>query len=98
MSATRTARRPVRGSMQFDIAIGQQVRNQRVLRNVTQSQLANAAGVSFQQMQKYESGATGITAGRLLQIAHFLGVPVAEFFAGLETNDPSRYAAARQRQ
>jgi transcriptional regulator with XRE-family HTH domain len=70
--------------MDFDIAIGRRIRIQRTLRNVTQTQLANAIGITFQQIQKYEHGTNRISAGKLLQIAHFLGVPIGVFFDGLE--------------
>lgn len=68
----------------FDIAIGRRIRIQRTLRNITQTQLADAIGITFQQIQKYEHGTNRISAGKLLQIAHFLGVPVSVFFDGLE--------------
>jgi transcriptional regulator with XRE-family HTH domain len=68
----------------FDIAIGRRLRIQRTLRNVTQTQLADAIGITFQQIQKYEHGTNRISAGKLLQISHFLGVPIGVFFEGLE--------------
>jgi transcriptional regulator with XRE-family HTH domain len=68
----------------FDIAIGRRIRLQRTLHNVTQTELANAIGIAIQQIQKYEIGANRVSAGKLLQIAHFLGTPVSVFFEGLE--------------
>ena len=47
---------------------------------ISQAELANELGVSFQQVQKYEYGANRISAGRLQQIAEYLKVPVAFFF------------------
>ena len=54
------------------------------MRNVTQTQLADAIGITFQQIQKYEHGTNRISAGKLLQVAHFLSVPIEVFFEGLE--------------
>jgi transcriptional regulator with XRE-family HTH domain len=68
----------------FDVAIGRRVRLQRNLHNITQTELASAIGITIQQIQKYELGASRISAGKLLQVAHFLGTPVSAFFDGLE--------------
>lgn len=86
----RGERQGKRRIMDFDIAIGRRIRIQRTLRNVTQTQLANAIGITFQQVQKYEHGTNRISAGKLLQIAHFLVVPVSVFFEGLEDDKNGR--------
>jgi transcriptional regulator with XRE-family HTH domain len=49
---------------------------------MTQEELGDAIGVTFQQVQKYEKGANRISASSLQQIADMLGVPVAYFFDG----------------
>ena len=54
---------------------------------VTQQQLAEAVGIKFQQIQKYETGMNRISASRLWDIAEALDVPVAFFFEGLEENE-----------
>jgi transcriptional regulator with XRE-family HTH domain len=74
----------------FDIAIGRRIRLQRTLRNVTQTELGSAIGITFQQIQKYELGANRISAGKLLQVAHFLNTPIAVFFDGLEDRENAR--------
>jgi transcriptional regulator with XRE-family HTH domain len=51
---------------------------------MTQQQLAESVGIKFQQIQKYETGANRISASRLWDIAHALGVPVSYFFEGLD--------------
>jgi transcriptional regulator with XRE-family HTH domain len=51
---------------------------------MTQQQLAEAVGIKFQQIQKYETGMNRVSASRLWDIAHALGVPVSYFFEGLE--------------
>jgi transcriptional regulator with XRE-family HTH domain len=78
----------------FDIAIGRRIRIQRMLRNITQTQLANAIGITFQQIQKYEHGTNRISAGKLLQVAQYLGVPVSLFFDGLDEGSGRNSAPA----
>jgi len=50
---------------------------------IGQTKLANALGLAFQQVQKYEKGVNRISAGRLQQISDFLQAPIPFFFAGL---------------
>ena len=57
---------------------------------MNQSQLAKAAGVTFQQVQKYEKGANRVSASRLWQFAQALGMDVADFFDGLEDAGPDK--------
>lgn len=52
-----------------DVAIGAAIRRRREALNITQAQLADAAGVTFQQIQKYERGSNRVAAARLMQIA-----------------------------
>lgn len=63
-----------------DIEIGRKIRTLRLERGLSQSRLANGIGLSFQQLQKYESGANRVSAGRLQRIAELLGVPVTVFY------------------
>jgi transcriptional regulator with XRE-family HTH domain len=65
-----------------DIEIGRLVRAQRLVRGLSQTELANALGVTFQQLQKYEKGLNRISSGRLTRIADKLGVPVTFFYEG----------------
>jgi transcriptional regulator with XRE-family HTH domain len=66
----------------LDIHVGSRVRMQRMLRKLTQQDLADALGLSFQQVQKYEKGMSRIGAARLQTIARTLTVPVSFFFEG----------------
>jgi len=68
----------------FDRIIASRVRAKRMLAGMSQEKLAEHLGLTFQQVQKYEKGINRIGSGRLLEIAHHLGVPVTEFYAGLE--------------
>lgn len=63
-----------------DIEIGRKIRTLRLERGLSQSRLAVGIGLSFQQLQKYESGANRVSAGRLQRIAALLGVPVTVFY------------------
>lgn len=67
-----------------DLHVGQRLRHRRWLVGMTQQQLANAVGIKFQQIQKYESGANRISASRLWDLSNALDVPVSFFFDGLE--------------
>lgn len=66
-----------------DVHVGQRVRHRRWALGMPQKQLADAVGVRFQQIQKYETGANRISASRLWDIARALDVPVAYLFEGL---------------
>lgn len=72
----------------IDNHVGVQVRRLRRSKDVTQTQLAEAIDVSFQQMQKYEKGTNRISASRLYMIARALDTPVGYFFEGLEREEP----------
>ncbi len=63
-----------------DVAVGARIRLLRKVRGLSQQSLAEAAGVTFQQIQKYERGANRVSASMLTRIARTLTVPVAEMF------------------
>jgi len=63
-----------------DIHVGGRVRLRRTLLGMSQEKLADALGLTFQQVQKYERGANRIGASRLHQLSRILEVPVAFFF------------------
>jgi transcriptional regulator with XRE-family HTH domain len=63
----------------LDSSIGELIKNIRTNVGMSQMKLAEKLKVSYQQLQKYESGATRITVSRLVQIARALGVPVRTF-------------------
>lgn len=65
-----------------DIQIGQRIRAQRLNSGMSQTDLADRLGVTFQQVQKYEKGLNRVGAGRLEQIAEAVGVTPAFFFDG----------------
>ena len=63
-----------------DAAIGRTLRALRLDRGLSQSDLGRAAGVTFQQLQKYEKGTNRVSAARLARIADALNVPVTAFY------------------
>jgi len=68
-----------------DMYVGNRVRMRRLMLGISQTRLANALGVTFQQVQKYEKGTNRISASRLQHISHILQVPIPFFFEGLPT-------------
>ena len=67
-----------------DEEVGRRVRSRRLERRLSQTELADAIGVTFQQVQKYEKGRNRIGAGRLERISEKLGVPISFFFDNME--------------
>src|ERR1700687_5717384 len=65
-----------------DKHVGSRVRMRRMILGMSQENLGDALGLTFQQVQKYEKGTNRIGASRLQQISHILQVPVSFFFAG----------------
>ncbi len=67
----------------IDEHIGQRIQLRRVMLGMPQKDLAQICGVTFQQIQKYETGNNRIAASRLFDISVALETPVSFFFAGL---------------
>lgn len=83
------------GPNPVDVHVGRRVRARRALLGMSQAGLAQAFGLTFQQIQKYERGANRISAGRLWLLAQVLDVPVSYFFEGLEPSGNSADADDR---
>jgi transcriptional regulator with XRE-family HTH domain len=73
---------PRNGPHPTDKHVGQRVRMRRLMLGMSQSNVADALGVTFQQLQKYEKGVNRISASRLQYIAQIFQVPVTFFFEG----------------
>jgi transcriptional regulator with XRE-family HTH domain len=71
------------GAHRLDAALGEQIRRLRKARNMSQERLAAAAGVTFQQIQKYERGANRVSFSRLVLIAEALQTPLSQLISGL---------------
>jgi transcriptional regulator with XRE-family HTH domain len=67
-----------------DVHVGKRIRQRRWMNGTTQQQLAEAVGIKFQQIQKYETGMNRVSASRLWDIANVLGVEISFFFEGIE--------------
>ncbi len=70
-----------------DVTVGRRLRDRRTLLGMSQSTLADAVGLTFQQIQKYERGANRISASRLYQFASLLDVGVDYFFEDVDASD-----------
>ena len=68
----------------FNLHIGKKLKFRRLQLGLTQTKVALAIQVTFQQIQKYEKGTNGVSALRLLQLANFLKVPVTYFYEGYD--------------
>jgi len=66
----------------IDVEVGRRIRVQRMARGMSQTELGEKIGVTFQQIQKYEKGANRVGASRLTKIARVLGVSIGTFFGG----------------
>ena len=64
----------------FNQHLGAKLRMRRLSLGLTQTKVAQAINVTFQQIQKYEKGTNGISSLRIMQLANFLKVPVVFFF------------------
>ena len=72
-----------------DLLIGTKIRLRRHVLGMSQTDLGNRIGVTFQQVQKYEKGHNKIVASRLLEVTNIMDVPISYFFEDLN-NTPSQ--------
>lgn len=70
----------------IDIAVGRRIAALRMGRGMTQTQLGQAMGVTFQQVQKYESGRNRISASKMYEAAQALDARVSDLFDGIEAD------------
>src|SRR5690242_6181558 len=77
------ARRSTGRTQDIDRHVGARVRERRIMLGLTQQQLADLIGVTYQQAHKYERGINRVSAGRLYEIAQVLSVPVGYFYEGI---------------
>ena len=86
----------------FNVHLGKKLRMRRLSLGLTQTKVAQAINVTFQQIQKYEKGTNGVSSNRLMQLSQFLKVPIIYFFedykefkdvvTGEESNDDLNYS------
>jgi len=84
------------GAQDVDRHVGARMRDRRLMLGLTQQQMAELIGVTYQQAHKYEKGINRVAAGRLYKIAQALGADVSYFFEGLDS-DKAVSATPQQR-
>jgi transcriptional regulator with XRE-family HTH domain len=78
----------------YDVHVGKMVHQRRSLLGMTTQQLGDSVGITYPQIQRYETGADSISASRIWDIAAALEVPVMFFFEGLD-DQPTHSGEAR---
>jgi transcriptional regulator with XRE-family HTH domain len=85
----------------IDVHVGSRIRLRRTLLGISQMALAEAIGLTFQQVQKYEKGANRVSSSRLVDMANALDVSVSYFFeemtAAVQKQTPSALMITKQR-
>ena len=76
----------------FNRHLGSKLRIRRLALGLTQTKVAQAINVTFQQIQKYEKGTNGISSLRIMQLANFLKVPVVYFYEDFSSYEGESYA------
>lgn len=84
-----------------DVHVGKKLRQRREIHGMPQKLLARLLGISFQQVQKYESGVNRVSASKLWEVSSILGVEPGYFFEGLshkpdQEKTPVAMAAAQE--
>jgi transcriptional regulator with XRE-family HTH domain len=69
-----------------DLHVGRTVKERRISLGLSQSEIAEALGLTFQQVQKYEKASNRISASKLYALASVLKVPIYYFFQGLDSS------------
>jgi transcriptional regulator with XRE-family HTH domain len=93
---TAASRRSTGRTQDIDRHVGARVRERRIMLGLTQQQLADLIGVTYQQAHKYERGINRVSAGRLYEIAQVLSVPVGYFCDGIDAQ-VARAVSPRER-
>src|SRR5712692_853630 len=93
----RSMAKPKRGrsTAAIDDHVGGRIRERRIMLGLTQQQLAEMIGVTYQQAHKYERGINRVSAGRLYEIARVLNAPITYFYDGV--GEEARPATTHQR-
>jgi len=90
------AAKPLNRANDTDRHVGARIRERRIMLGLSQQQMADLIGVTYQQAHKYERGINRVSAGRLFEIARVLGVTVAHFYDGLDQPE-EKQITSRQR-
>lgn len=97
MAKQRRGRAPTSevGPDQIDVEVGLNLRRLRLSRGLSQTELGEALGISFQQIQKYERGANRVSASMLVKAARFLNVAAADILPSEDQQRPTPHLAPR---
>lgn len=85
-----------KGKDPLDVHVGKRLRRRRIFVGMNQTQLGEAVGVSFQQVQKYECGVNRAVPRRLFEFGRALGVPLSYFFDGYAERQNGRGGSPEQ--
>jgi transcriptional regulator with XRE-family HTH domain len=88
---------PANRASAIDRHVGARIRERRIMLGLSQQQMADMIGVTYQQAHKYERGINRISAGRLYEITRVLNVPITYFFEGLDISEDDESLNPRQR-
>ncbi|MBL8629665.1 MAG: helix-turn-helix transcriptional regulator [Rhodospirillaceae bacterium] len=88
---------PANRANDIDRHVGIRIRERRVMLGLSQQQMADMIGVTYQQAHKYERGINRISAGRLYEISRVLNVPITFFYEGLDGREDDGAVGQRQR-
>jgi transcriptional regulator with XRE-family HTH domain len=98
MTSETLSERPVTNrATDTDRHVGMRIRERRIMLGLSQQQMADMIGVTYQQAHKYERGINRISAGRLYEMSQVLKVSVGFFFEGIEEDDSGIELTERQR-
>ena len=103
LEATYTVKsmaKPKRGpsTAAVDNHVGGRIRERRIMLGLTQQQLAEMIGVTYQQAHKYERGINRVSAGRLFDIARALSAPITYFYEGIGEEGPRQITLHQRMQ
>ena len=86
----------IRKSSPIDLHVGTRVRQRRALLGMTQTDLANVLGLTFQQVQKYENGTNRVSGSRLYGLSQVLDVTIEYFFENMAPEVAASSPAAKK--
>jgi len=81
----------------IDDHVGARIRERRIMLGLTQQQLAEMIGVTYQQAHKYQRGINRVSAGRLFEIARALSAPITYFYEGIGEEGPRQITLTPKR-
>ena len=97
IESSQVGRTTINRATETDRYVGGRIRERRIMLGLSQQQMADMIGVTYQQTHKYERGINRISAGRLYEIAQVLRVPLSFFFEGLGDRPEGGVLTGRQR-